>query len=303
MLAKDGVETIEPLEVFERDGVGLADAEGNRHFGYFNVAKDPLIVPPSGRIEFVVHAPPVGAKLYLQSAQVFPGCGGNQYPARRLLLITPAGAPVNPGPPGDADLLPESGRLRDYLATLNAPPTVHRTFVFAEYGRDFTYAQTRWLSGPPTIAQYDPTQVDFFITEIAADDGSVHPKRTAMIPFIAHNPAPQVVVHLHGRDSVTEEWLVENATLEIHAFHMHQIHFRDLTADSPDPDRHPVLDVITLPAAELVGDIATGYPGKPGRLRLQMHFTRQDIGEFVFHCHILEHEDNGMMSKIQVVAD
>ena len=86
-----------------------------------------------------------------------------------------------------------------------------------------------------------------------------------MIPFIAHNPAPQVVVHLHGRDSVTEEWLVENSTLEIHAFHMHQIHFRDLTADSPDPDLHPVLDVITLPAAPLVGDIATGYPGEPAR--------------------------------------
>jgi FtsP/CotA-like multicopper oxidase with cupredoxin domain len=38
-------------------------------------------------------------------------------------------------------------------------------------------------------------------------------------------------------------------------------------------------------------------------VRLRMTFTTADIGEFVFHCHILEHEDNGMMGKIKVVAD
>jgi FtsP/CotA-like multicopper oxidase with cupredoxin domain len=34
-----------------------------------------------------------------------------------------------------------------------------------------------------------------------------------------------------------------------------------------------------------------------------MKFTRAMIGEFVFHCHILGHEDKGMMQKIKVVAD
>ena len=27
-----------------------------------------------------------------------------------------------------------------------------------------------------------------------------------------------------------------------------------------------------------------------------------EIGDFVFHCHILEHEDGGMMARIRVVA-
>jgi suppressor of ftsI len=53
----------------------------------------------------------------------------------------------------------------------------------------------------------------------------------------------------------------------------------------------------------VVGNVATGYPGAPGYLKLSMTFTKADIGEFVFHCHILEHEDNGMMNKIEVVAD
>jgi hypothetical protein len=33
-----------------------------------------------------------------------------------------------------------------------------------------------------------------------------------------------------------------------------------------------------------------------------MDFRGPDIeGEFVYHCHILEHEDNGMMQKIRVI--
>jgi hypothetical protein len=34
---------------------------------------------------------------------------------------------------------------------------------------------------------------------------------------------------------------------------------------------------------------------------LRMDFRGPDVGNFVFHCHILEHEDGGMMSIIQVV--
>jgi FtsP/CotA-like multicopper oxidase with cupredoxin domain len=303
VLSQNGVETIQPLEVFARDGVGLADAQGNRHIGIFDVSTTPLIVPPAGRIELVVHAPPPGAKLYLQSAQVNPGCGGNAYPGRRLLLVTPAGDAVPAGAADDSDLITNLPRLRAYLGSLNAAPTVHRTFVFSEYGRDFTYGLTNWTNGTPTPNDFNPDLTDFYLTEVASDDGEVDPSATALRPFNAHNLAPQVVVHLHGRNSVTEEWLVENSTLEIHAFHMHQIHFRDITSGSSDPDQEPVLDTVTVPAAPLIGDTSTGYPGAPGYVRLRMTFTKADIGEFVFHCHILEHEDSGMMGKVQVVAD
>ena len=211
--------------------------------------------------------------------------------------------PVDPGAADDSDLLQNTPSLQPYLSTLGTTATVHRTLVFAEYGRGFTYGVTKWLHGTPTDAQYDPTQTDFYLTEVASDDGEVDRKTTAMKPFTAHNLAPQVVVHLHGQPSVTEEWLIENSTLEIHAFHMHQVHFRDVTAPSDNPDLEPILDTITVPGAPLVGDVATGYPGAPGWVRLRMTFTTADLGEFVYHCHILEHEDNGMMGKIQVVAD
>ncbi len=39
----------------------------------------------------------------------------------------------------------------------------------------------------------------------------------------------------------------------------------------------------------------------PGRATIQIKFSRaEQVGEFVFHCHILEHEDKGMMARIVV---
>lgn len=161
VLSQNGVETTEPLEVFARDGVGLADFQGNRHLTKFDVGQNSFILPPAGRVEFVVHAPPLGAKLYLQSDQVNPGCGGNAYPARRLLLITAAGNAVRPGLSDDSDLLKNTPSLQAAFKTLGETATVHRTFVLAEYGRDFTYGKTQWLDGTPTVADYNPAQTDF----------------------------------------------------------------------------------------------------------------------------------------------
>jgi FtsP/CotA-like multicopper oxidase with cupredoxin domain len=281
----------------------MANANGEREYNKLDVATTPLIVPPAGRVEFVVHAPPAGDTLYLQSGEVDPGCAGNRYPPRRLLRITSQGTPVDPGAANDRDLLGSSTQLQKYLATLRTSPTVSRTFVLSEYSRDFTYGITKWLSGPPTENDFNPAQVDFYLTQVASSDGQAQPSHISLVPFSPHLVNPKVVVHLHGQPSVTEDWLVENATLEIHAFHTHQVHFRDVTVDSDDPFQQPLLDVVTVPAAQQIGDIATGYPGAPGWVKLRLTFTTADIGEFVFHCHILEHEDNGMMLKIQVVAD
>ena len=39
----------------------------------------------------------------------------------------------------------------------------------------------------------------------------------------------------------------------------------------------------------------------PGRVSITIGFTRpEQVGRFVFHCHILEHEDKGMMAMIDV---
>jgi FtsP/CotA-like multicopper oxidase with cupredoxin domain len=65
---------------------------------------------------------------------------------------------------------------------------------------------------------------------------------------------------------------------------------------------HPVqaiqgqmLDMIEIPFWD--GNPSHPYPS----VTLRMDFRGRDIGDFVFHCHILNHEDQGMMAIIRVL--
>ncbi|HXC95020.1 MAG TPA: multicopper oxidase domain-containing protein, partial [Edaphobacter sp.] len=80
-------------------------------------------------------------------------------------------------------------------------------------------------------------------------------------------------------------WRVTNATDEIHPFHIHQVHFlvyerAGVALRSPE-----WMDTVNIAPNE--------------SLDLIMDFTDPIIrGVSVFHCHLLKHEDKGMMAKI-----
>ena len=104
---------------------------------------------------------------------------------------------------------------------------------------------------------------------------------------------PEFVV----RAGTVEEWTVENATLELHAFHIHQIHFIQESVNGVPQSSREWLNVVNVPYATVNSDGSL----KPGTVKLLMDFRDPLIrGTFVFHCHLLEHEDNGMMAKIRV---
>jgi len=90
-----------------------------------------------------------------------------------------------------------------------------------------------------------------------------------------------------------EDWTVENRSGEAHAFHIHQLHFLVEAINGvpvPNPD---LQDTIIIPNWAGSGP----YPS----VTLRMDFRDPNIaGTFVYHCHILDHEDGGMMAKIQV---
>ncbi len=104
---------------------------------------------------------------------------------------------------------------------------------------------------------------------------------------------PMFVVHV----GTTEEWTVENVTQEIHDFHIHQTHF---VVESIDGVKvaHPFwADSYVIPHRSVVNGKTV-----PGSLVLLMDFRDPVIrGEFLFHCHILDHEDQGMMAKIEAI--
>ena len=89
-----------------------------------------------------------------------------------------------------------------------------------------------------------------------------------------------------------EDWTIENRALETHAFHIHQIHFMMLEVDGK-PVPPDMRDTVTIP----YWDGVHAYHS----VKVRMDFRDPTIaGTFVYHCHILLHEDLGMMHKIEV---
>jgi FtsP/CotA-like multicopper oxidase with cupredoxin domain len=82
-----------------------------------------------------------------------------------------------------------------------------------------------------------------------------------------------------------QHWKIVNKTKEIHPMHMHQAHFLAF-AENDRPIHDPVwLDTVNV--------------GVEGSVDVIMDFTNPVIrGMAVFHCHLLNHEDKGMMAKI-----
>ena len=102
--------------------------------------------------------------------------------------------------------------------------------------------------------------------------------------------SPNIVVH---RGDV-EDWTVENRWPEDHVFHIHQIHFMWQAVNGKPVNDPTVRDTIDVPYWSGTGP----YPSV--KLRMDFH-DPNTVGTFLYHCHILKHEDLGMMGSIQVL--
>ena len=128
----------------------------------------------------------------------------------------------------------------------------------------------------------DPTSaVEFYLTV----DGE-EPKMFDMSSNI-----PNIV----AQQGTVEDWIIENRSQELHAFHIHQLHFLLLEYMGKTVNEDFLRDTVNVPYYN--GHTLT-YPS----VRLRMDFRDPNIvGTFVYHCHLLEHEDKGMMGSIQVI--
>jgi FtsP/CotA-like multicopper oxidase with cupredoxin domain len=100
-----------------------------------------------------------------------------------------------------------------------------------------------------------------------------------------------------------EDWTILNYAQETHMFHIHQIHFLVLKAQDYEFGLGQMLDMVNVPYGvfKKPGD-TSGNDMIPGAVTLRMDFRDKDIiGEFPFHCHILAHEDGGMMAMVRVI--
>jgi FtsP/CotA-like multicopper oxidase with cupredoxin domain len=261
-----------PIRVLARDGAVLTDDAGRP--SSLQPTGAAQLVPPAGRVEFYVAAPALGQKIYLVSHAVDTGCAGDVVPERRLGVLTSRPFSADDGDQLTAAPPAPTGAANQFAGLLARKTDRERVVAFAEYPRPGADDQN-----------------DFYIAER-------RPGAT-LVPFRMDAP-PSIIV----KAGAVEEWNVENWTNEVHAFHIHQVHFRVLSVNGQPVEAPPLLDTATVPAAvgDTKGDVSESTHVSPGRVRIKLYFPETLAGDIPFHCHLVDHEDNGMMGVVRVVG-
>jgi FtsP/CotA-like multicopper oxidase with cupredoxin domain len=220
-------------------------------------------VPPGARVEFIVQGPPAGVTGFFVTRTVDTGLGGENDPNRALATIT---ATENAAEP---------------RSTLAAAPQPLPASSLPWFG-DVAPVRTRRLYFSEKLSNpNDPNSATTFYITV---DGQTP------APFDPSSGVPNIVT----KQGDVEDWIIENHSTELHAFHIHQIHFL-LVEYMGKPVQEPFLrDTVNVP---YYNGRSLVYPS----VKVRMDFRDPNtVGDFVYHCHLLEHEDGGMMGLIRV---
>jgi len=138
----------------------------------------------------------------------------------------------------------------------------------------------------PTFAAFAP--VEALLGSATVKNGVITPIRKEWMDDITENPAL----------GATEIWEVYDFTEDAHPIHLHQVEFevinrQDIAIDPNTGTATLVPNTITGPEAGETGtkDTVLVYPGRVTRVKAKFDIP----GLYVWHCHILSHEDNEMM--------
>ena len=104
----------------------------------------------------------------------------------------------------------------------------------------------------------------------------------------SENPSPNEI----------EVWAIYNFTSDAHPMHVHAVFFQVVDRQRFDTRTGVPVGRKRAPRPEENGwkDTVIAYPGEMTRIRLK--FTAE--GQFAWHCHIAEHEDNEMMRPYRI---
>jgi FtsP/CotA-like multicopper oxidase with cupredoxin domain len=223
---------------------------------------DHVVIPPGGRVEFMVEGPPEGTSGLLITRTIDTGPDGENDPNRPLALIEANASAKEPQSRLPLRTEPLPPPKRPWVGDVE--PVRTRKLFFSERRSD----PSNPLS--PTL---------FFLTP----DGETP---TVFDP----SAEPSIVVH----QGDVEDWIIENRSLELHDFHIHQLHFQLRDWYGYQVNEPFLRDTVSVPFFD---NRNTAYPS----IRVRMDFRDPNtVGTFLYHCHLLEHEDAGMMGTIRV---
>jgi FtsP/CotA-like multicopper oxidase with cupredoxin domain len=278
-----------------------------------------LHMMPSSRVEVwvtyrdardVQAAPSQGSYAVFRTNGYQTGDSGDSWPTVNLARVEFQGGPLHPAMPkvlsvdGQAGAMLMPTALAANLAQQNTAvkPDLSCKPLPPGHMRPIFYA----------VPTDDMNAFGLAYEEIDEHGNVVGTPATDVTPF---NPMyPTVCVPLGpGNSPAVERWQLVNVATEDHNFHIHQVKFRSLTKDEVGGTEAPkgvMLDNLPLRAAK--GKCGNNPPDDPSNpiadwraglckaepVVVEIPFTV--AGDFVYHCHIMEHEDGGMMARIRV---
>lgn len=262
--------TPQTLQIVGLDGVPTGSQDGTQKGTI--VDQNDILMPPASRAEFIVTPP----DLTVQNATLLTlgldtGPEGDSTPQRPIASIvtvdkskTPKGQTTPEAMPSPAVLEAQAKIPQRFEGLAQATPTVERQLYFSETTPD----------GDPDDLQ------SFFITVFGQS------------PVVFNPNNPPAIITTQGS---VEDWTIQNRSMEPHEFHLHQTHFLVMAENGValPADQQQFHDMYQVPYWQ--GD-GNPYPS----ITIRIDFRGPDVGDFVYHCHILGHEDNGMMAIIRV---
>lgn len=307
------------IKIVGIDGVPVNSQDGTQPGQLISATH--FLLPPAARVEFLVNAPLPNVRVAQLVAQnVLTGPLGDNDPTRPLLSMQLASAVANAATnaaaanaTANAATPPPDGMVPGFTALSTnqklfggikgLTPALTRTVYFAEEqdGSAFFINASGCVTVSGAQCATQPYAID--------------------TPFDSNNP-PAIIT----TQGTVEKWIIQNRAQENHEFHQHQVHFLVLEQDNFEANgsqQAPAIDGQFLdmvqvpfcngPAPAVTQNNPTGNDppacvdanGNPvipyPQVQVLVDFRGMDIGDFVFHCHILGHEDLGMMAIERVL--
>jgi FtsP/CotA-like multicopper oxidase with cupredoxin domain len=271
-----------PMHIVEIDGRPVSGDSAHPLARY--ISTNHYELAPASRIDVLVNVP-AGQELALHTDSHCEGYEGMRELSYDLVRIYGLARRNEPKAIVDSQAIAASSGqtpARRLLAYARAHPSlIHR--------RALTYTQYMF----PTHKRGE-VNFAFFLTDTTNPNFVEHSYNPQYVPGDPYPTNPDIVV----KQGSIEEWYLINTTPDRHSFHIHQMSY----VLENGPGGVPVsLDVTDVPSGTIVP-----IPGAdrirvhPSITKVLLDFRHVPKGTFLFHCHMLFHEDHGMMGIIRV---
>ena len=281
-----------------------------------------LVMWPSSRVEVWVTYrdssdatanPPAEARAIFRTSGMRTGPQGDSWPIVDLANVTFAPVPQAGGPQPALTVNGEAGAMLHPVQLAAELAAQNRTFVPEADCAPLAPGHMRRIFfnsiQPPPVARGagdEGAEPPFGLGYEEIDEFG-NPVPGTFQDVSVFDPArPTICLPLGpGNAPVAEKWQLINLAGEDHNFHMHQTKFRLVSVDRVEGTRTPNNGVLhdNVPVRHASGTCNTVADWRNGACVTRpvvVEIPFAIAGDYVYHCHILEHEDGGMMARIRV---